>query len=352
MPRPDRFPGVINRARGGVARLCAICLLACTALPAAAQSQVDVVVHSAQMTDFPFRLEALGTAHANESVQITSRISQVITAIRFEEGQHVRRGDVLVELENSELAANLAEARAALVDSRSQYQRGKDLSGKKVISESDLQQLEAKMEADRARVQAAEARLAETVIRAPFDGTVGLRRVSMGALVTPGTVITTLDDLDTIKLDFDVPETHLAPLHPGLEISARSVAFPDRTFTGRVATIDTRVDPVSRSVTVRAQVPNPDRILKPGMFLNVDVIREQQRSLVVPEQAIVPEKSEQFVFVVEGENRVQKRRVRIGRRRPGEIEILDGLHEGEQVIIEGTQKVDDGTEVHVIKQGV
>ena len=129
-------------------------------MPAAAQSQVDVVVHSAQMADFPFRLEALGTAHANESVQITSRISQVITAIKFEEGQLVHQGEVLVELENRELTANLAEARAALVDSRSQYNRGRDLSTSKVISESDLQQLEAKMEADKARVQAAEARLA------------------------------------------------------------------------------------------------------------------------------------------------------------------------------------------------
>jgi len=317
---------------------------------ALAADPVGVIVAPAVTVEFPYRLEALGTAQANESVDLSSKISEVVTAIRFEEGQNVAAGQVLVELHNAEAVANVSEAKAQLADARTQYQRAQNLWEKRAVPESDVQRLEAQVDAADARLLAAQARLADTVIKAPFAGRVGLRRISAGTLLTPGALITTLDDIDTVKVDFAVPETHLAPLQPGLPVAVRSVAYPDREFNGSVTSIDTRIDPVTRSIMVRALLPNPDRLLKPGMFLNVAVINQERRSLVLPEQAIVPEREEQYVFVVAG-NQTEKRRVVTGRRRPGEVEIVDGLREGELVVIEGVQKIDQGTEVRVLGGG-
>jgi membrane fusion protein (multidrug efflux system) len=234
------------------------------------------------------------------------------------------------------------------VDAESRFRRAQELFRSELTSASDLETLEARRDASRAALDAAEARLAATSVRAPVAGRLGLRRVSAGALVGPSIVITTLDDTDPIKLDFDVPETALGRLAADLPIEARSAAWPDTTFDGSVTTIDTRVDPVSRTVTVRARVENPRGLLRPGMFLTVRLLRRDVTALVVPEQAIVPERSEQFVFVVGGEEIVEKRRVSTGRRRPGQVEVLEGLTEGELVIAEGTQKARDGEKVEIV----
>jgi membrane fusion protein (multidrug efflux system) len=187
-------------------------------------------------------------------------------------------------------------------------------------------------------------------LRAPFAGRVGLRRVSLGSLVGPATVITTLDDTRTIKLDFDVPETALSHLATGLKVVAHSAAWPDVSFEGTVESIDTRVDPISRTLTVRALVPNAEYLLRPGMFLRVELLRHDVTALMVPEQAIVPEQSRQFVFVVGEGGMVAKRQVRIGRRRPGQVEVVDGVAAGEDVVVEGTQKAQDGARVQIIRR--
>ena len=179
------------------------------------------------------------------------------------------------------------------------------------------------------------------MIRAPFSGRVGLRRVSVGTLISPGDVITTLDDTSVIKLDFSVPENFLSTLREGLAVRATAPAFPGRTFTGKVASIDSRVDMNTRAVTVRALLANEDGALKPGMFLNVALANDERESLFIPEQALTPEAERQFVFVV-ADGKAQRREVRIGARRPGSVEVLAGLTAGEQVIVEGTQKVRDG----------
>jgi membrane fusion protein (multidrug efflux system) len=191
---------------------------------------------------------------------------------------------------------------------------------------------------------AASARLEDTVIRAPFSGRVGLRRVSVGTLISPGDVITTLDDTSVIKLDFSVPENFLASLREGLTIRATAPAFPGRSFAGSVGSIDSRVDMTTRSVTVRALLANEDGALKPGMFLNVTLANDEREALVIPEEALTPEAERQYVFVVT-EGKVSRREVRIGVRRPGSVEVLAGLRAGERVIVEGTQKVRDGASV-------
>jgi membrane fusion protein (multidrug efflux system) len=301
-----------------------------------------VIVSEARIQPFPLASEALGNARANEAVDIRPEITAAITAIHFEEGHNVSRGDVLLELENSEPLADLAAARAALVDSASQFRRSEELFKTRVVSESQLEQLEAKRDADQAAVNAAEARLAQTVIRAPFDGRLGLRRVSMGSIVNPNTIITTLDDTSLIKLDFDVPAVFLSRLQKGLSVTARSAAWPDLEFRGEVSSIDTRVDPISRTITIRAILPNDDARLMPGMFMTVSLLKDDVVALMIPEQAIVPERSKQYVYLLGPDNIVERREVRTGRRRPGQVEVVDGLANGDLVIAEGVQKVKPG----------
>jgi membrane fusion protein (multidrug efflux system) len=314
---------------------------------ASASEAPHVILADAKPLDFPLTVQAPGTARANESVEIRPQVSESITAIRFVEGERVEAGKVLIELEDSEAKADVAAAKAALLESENQATRARELFKTKAVSASALDQRTAQRDADRAALDAAESRLAESKIRAPFAGRVGLRRVSLGSLVTPATIITTLDDTDTIKLDFDVPETVLSLLAEGLAVEAYSAAWPERRFEGEVETVDTRVDPVSRTLIVRARIPNPDALLRPGMFLSVVLRREDVAALMIPEQALVPEQSRQYVWVVGPADVVEKREVRTGRRRPGQVEIVAGLTAGERVVIEGTQKVQTGDTVQI-----
>lgn len=310
-------------------------------------SAPEVVVAAALMKDFPLSVEALGNARANESIELRPVINATLTSINFDEGEFVAAGTVLAELENVEPLSELAAARASLVESEAQFERLSQLFKSNVVAQSEVAGITAQREADLAAVAAAEARLAHTVIRAPFSGRLGLRRVSAGSLVGPDTIITTLDDTADIKLDFDVPEVFLALLEPGLEVKARSAAYPQREFSGAVSSIDTRVDPVSRTIMVRSQVDNDEGLLRPGMFLTVSLLRQDLKTLMIPEQAIVPERSKQYVWTVDSAGLAQLKEVLTGRRRPGEIEILEGLQAGEQVIIEGTQKARAGQAVTV-----
>ncbi|HET9679230.1 MAG TPA: efflux RND transporter periplasmic adaptor subunit, partial [Gammaproteobacteria bacterium] len=243
---------------------------------------VSVRLQTITAQDFPNTIEALGTTQANKSVAITSEVASIITDIHFAPGETVSAGEVLVTLEDAEARADLAAAQAALVESRTQYERSARLSDSGAISESQLQQLEAQMNADAARVNAAKARLADHTIRAPFAGRTGLRQVSPGTLMQPGTVITTLDDINPIWLDFSVPESFIGTLQSGQSVTAHSVAYPDRAFTGTVRGIDTRVDPMSRALTVRAAIDNPQGLLKPGMFLTVELLRQEEQALLIP----------------------------------------------------------------------
>jgi len=290
------------------------------------------------------KLEALGNARANESVDISTKISNIVTAIRFRDGERVKRGQVLVQLDDAQTRADVAAAQATLSESESQYNRSRELMNTQALSKSSFDQLEGTVKANRARLAAANARLEDTVIRAPFSGRVGLRRVSVGTLISPGDVITTLDDTSVIKLDFSVPENFLSGLREGLSIRATAPAYPGRSFAGSVSSIDSRVDVTTRSVTVRALLANEDGALKPGMFLNVALANDEREALIIPEEALSPEAERQFVFVVV-DGKVSRREVRIGGRRPGSVEIIAGLSAGERVVVEGTQKVREGSSV-------
>jgi membrane fusion protein (multidrug efflux system) len=299
---------------------------------------VTAAVRSAVLTP---ALSAVGTAQANEAVNITSKTSNIVSRVRFTDGQSVRQGEILVELDSAQARADLAVAQAVLTESTSQYQRSKELLNTQAVSKSQYDQLVATKQANEARLAAARARLEDTVIRAPFSGRVGLRKVSVGSLISPGALITTLDDTSVIKLDFSVPENVVASLRDGLTVKARSNAYPKRVFTGRVSSVDSRIDPTSRSVAVRALVPNSDGALRPGLFMTVELESESRTALVIPEEALVPEKSSQYVFLVR-DGVASKREVTIGVRQPGSVEVLAGLAAGDRVIVEGTIKARDG----------
>jgi membrane fusion protein (multidrug efflux system) len=318
--------------------------------PGAAGPAVPVVVAESRVERLPLVVEALGTARANESIDVTSKVSNIVTAVRFAEGQQVRKGDVLVELDGAQARADLAVAQAALTESASALKRSRELYETRVLSDQQIEQIEATQAANLARVASARSRVDDTVIRAPFAGRVGLRRVSVGSLVAPGTVITTLDDTSTIKLDFTVPERVVASMKPGLDLQAASVAYPGETFAGRVASVDSRIDPQTRAVTVRAVLPNAQGRLKPGMFLTVRLERGEADMLVVPEESLVPEQGDVYVYVVR-DGTAAKRKVQTGQRRVGSVEVVAGLEPGELVVTEGTQKLRDGANVDVVQGG-
>jgi membrane fusion protein (multidrug efflux system) len=308
--------------------------------PRAAAPPVAVVTQAVNSKELALDIESVGTARANESVNLTSRTTNTVTAIRFNEGERVRRGDVLVEFDSAQTRAEVAEAEALVMESKAQFERSRSLSMTGVLSQAQLDQIQATYKANEARVAAAKARFSDTVIRAPFDGRTGFRRISIGSLVSPGTAITTLDDTSVMKVEFTVPQTYQHALSEGLPVTAVASGLPGRQFEGRVTVLDSRVDQVTRSINLRAEIGNRDGALKPGTFMSVKMRAAPAAALVVAEAALVPEQGKIFVFVV-ADGLALKREVSIGRRMTGAVEVLTGLQEGERVIVEGTQKVRD-----------
>lgn len=299
---------------------------------------------------FTDSVEAVGTAFANESVEITANVTERIKAIRFSDGAFVRRGDVLVELSAAEESADLNTARARLREAELQLQRVRQLAADGFATRARLDTQVALRDAARGDVAMIEARLADRVIRAPFSGVIGLRRVSPGLVVGAGTPILTIQDLSRIKLDFTVPETVLAQISRGMEVRAIAAAYPSETFRGRVEGIDPQIDPVTRAASVRAIIDNPDRRLKPGMLLTVRIIKASRTALAVPEQALVALREERAVFRITPEDQAERVVVTTGTREPGYVEITGGIEAGARIVVDGTVKVRDGGKVSVSDQ--
>jgi len=330
-----------------------LCLVLCAALAACGkkddnggrqQPPATVTTLRVQPVRWSDELTALGTAKARESVTVTASVSQTIAAVNFESGEFVKRGQPLVTLTQSQQSASVAAAQAEVRDAEQLYERNRRLADQQLIARASLDTQRAALEAARARVAAERATVADRVIRAPFDGVLGLRLVSEGTLVTPGTAITTLDDVSLIRLDFTVPESALSQVAVGQRINARSDAWPGETFSGLITTVDSRVDPVTRAVTARAEIPNPDRRLRPGMLLQVGVERSARETLAIPELAVQQSGTQASVFRVDGD-KVKEVPVQVGARRRGEVEILSGLKTGDRIVVEGTVKLRDGARI-------
>src|SRR5215218_2415971 len=303
--------------------------------------------------------EAIGTVRAFESITVTAKTAGIVQKISFEEGQKVKAGDILVHLDAEERRADIEQAQAEIQRAAAQRDEtsarleraialrrtGAGTEAQVTDLTAQVKPLESAIASAEARRRAAEARLEDLIIRAPFSGRLGTRSVSLGAYISPGTRITTLDDLSRVRLDFAVPENLLGQLQPGQAVRATSAAYGQRIFEGRVSVIDPRVDPVTRTVRLTAEFPNADEALKPGMFLSVALtVSARNDAVVIPEEAVVGEGLRHLVFTVK-DNVVERRVVRIGQRQEGRVEIVEGLQPGETIIVRGVQRVRPGLTV-------
>ncbi|MGX9461648.1 efflux RND transporter periplasmic adaptor subunit [Shewanella sp. A14] len=307
----------------------------------------NVVVAKAEIMPIRDEVEALGTGKAYESIIVTSKVTEIVTSINFNDGELVEKGALLVQLRNDEHKAKVAVTEVKLEENLRELARIRSLVTSKTIAELERDRLQSLIDTTRAEVQQAKAALEDRAIKAPFSGKLGLRQVSVGSLVSPGEQISTLDDVSKIKLDFSVPERFIQELQQGKLVEARAVAYPNRVFNGVVTSIDSRVNPATRAVIVRAVMPNDDYSLLPGMLMKVKLIKQSREALLLPESAIIPIQNKHFVYIVNSDNTVEQQQVTLGTRTRGWVEISQGLQVGQQVIIRGILKVRPGDEVKV-----
>lgn len=293
----------------------------------------NVVVVPATQKQFIDSIEAIGTTVAGQSAVLTATVTETIKSINVEEGEFVTKGTSIVDLNDGEEAATLSEAEKS-------YRRYDNLARSNLGSAERRDEEEASM-------NVAKAQLEKRKITAPFDGFLGVRHLNVGDLVTPGTTVTTIDSIDPIKLDFAVPEVYLSAVKVGMEIAATTAAWPDDVFKGQIYVIDSRVDPDTRSIVVRATMPNPDHKLKAGLLMKISIIKASRQSLAVPESAIVASGDKKSVLVVGQDKKVQEKTVITGQREPGYVEITSGLAAGDKVIVEGQMKTFPGSEVNI-----
>jgi membrane fusion protein, multidrug efflux system len=303
---------------------------------------MGVMVAEAAPKEFAIRVEALGTLAPREQVQLTANAADRITAVYFEDGQRVRQGATLITLVNDEENALLASAQATLAEATRQNERAERLAKEGAVSNAELERTRRDREAALGQVESLRARLADRVLKAPFSGVLGFRQVSKGAYVSPGAVVATLIDDSEMRLEFAVPSVFATSLKNGLRVEAVSQDIPGRTFEGRITSVDNAIDPVTRSVKVRATLPNRSGELKAGMFMTVRLETQPRTSLAAPEISVIAEGSQTFVFVADETQqppRAKKVQVTLGSREKGVVEVLSGLNAGDLIITDGVLKV-------------
>jgi len=318
---------------------------------------LEVIVQSANMRELQNNIEALGNLRAYESALITAKTTKTITKINFEDSQRVNKGEILVEMTNAEESALMEEARLTAEEAKKQLERNQSLAKTGAVSPSLLDQRKREYEAAYARFLALQARYKDLIITAPFAGMLGIGDLSIGSLVTPGQVITTLNDDARMKLDFTVPATYLRSLSVGLPVEARSYDVGEKIFKGKIASIDNQIDEATRSIKVRAIIDNPEYQLKQGLLMTVVIKANIRKSLVINESALVPMGSNNFVFVLQANKDTQispwiaeKRQIYIGQRYKGFVEVVGGLREGEKVVTHGLQKIHPGQALKIMSE--
>lgn len=312
----------------------------------ASSSSRPVLVESvrASIQSIPVIAEAVGTLRGNESVTLMAKLTEQVSATYFEGGELVQEGDVLVELIDVEQLALLREAEARLRETRLQLDRLTSL-GAEIATASEIDIAKTRADANEALLEALRSRITDRTIRAPFDGIIGFRQVSVGALLTPGTVIAELDDIDLLKLDFTLPEAYLSRIDKGDAVDAETVAWEGERFSGTVTRIGGRVDPVTRAFPVRALISNSDARLRPGMLMTLRVSLGNTQSIVVPESALLQVGGQSSVYTIDSEGFARRVPVEIGSRLPGAIEIVSGIAPGDRVVTTGQLTLRPGARV-------
>lgn len=315
--------------------------------PAAGPSKVKVEVAPVKRVRLERIVTAVGTLRSHDSVVLRPEISGRIAEINFDEGGKVAKGQVLVQLDDSVARARLQQARANLKLATSQYNRSVELNRQGFVSKQARDEAASNLAVQQAAVALAEAELEKTAIRAPFDGLVGLRTVSVGDYVGPGTDLVPIEAIDPLNVDFRIPEQFLGAVSVGARLYVTFDALPGVRREGSVGAISPQVDVGGRSLLLRANVPNPDYVLRPGLFARVQLELAETMGLTIPESALAPSGDAQYVYRVEN-GVVRRVVVQIGQRVNAQVEVVSGLNEGDQVVVSGLQKVRDGAAVEVI----
>ncbi len=311
---------------------------------------MQVIAIPAERQSVEESLSLVGSVTANEQIEVRAESEGFVESIRFTEGQEVAKGTVLVTLDETRLQAALEEAEASLKLSRQTHDRQKELLASRLVSQQEYDQAISKLAVDEAAVSGRRRQLKEAMVSAPFEGIVGSRMVSPGQLVNRNMTLTSLVDLDPVKVEFNVPERFLSQVQNGQEISVTVAAWPGTPFRGKVFFVAPSVDPVSRTILVKAEIENRDRRLKPGMFANLDLtLQVRGDAVVIPEAGLsqILDGDRAMVMVVGPSNVVSLVPVKVGVRLPGRVEIRDGLSGGERVVVEGLQKIAPGMTVEL-----
>ena len=305
----------------------------------------SVVVEPRQLES---TVDAVGTVLANASAVLRAEVPGQVVERHFEEGQHVSKGDRLFSIEATVLQAEANEAKANVEQSDAAYKRAQELVKSQLVSATEFDTARANYNVSVARLHSAESRLSKTVIRAPFDGFIGLRRINVGDYATIGQELVNVVRLNPLRVDFRVPETLLSRIQPGQKISVTVGAFRGEVFEGEVTAIDPQIDVAGHSMAVRARLPNPDLRLRPGLFAQVSVsLAVNPSALMVPEQAIWPIGNDKILYIVT-DGVANQRVVTIGDRKPGLVEIVDGLSAGEEIVVAGQMKLFPGAAVRTV----
>ena len=314
--------------------------------PASSDQTAAIAVDVAEVKQVALArgVSAVGTLRSENSVMLRPEITGRIAEINFHEGGKVKQGQVLIRLDDATAKAQLQQAQANLSLASSQYRRSQELTKQGFISKQARDESASQLKVQQAAVALAQAQLEKTAILAPFDGLIGLRNVSVGDYVSPGIDLVPIESVDPLKVDFRIPEQFLGQVRVGAKLLLNFDALPGQQREGEVGAISPLVDVGGRSILLRALVPNNDDTLRPGMFARVRLQFADATGLVVPETSLMPSGEQQFVYRVEN-GHAKRVVVKVGERRSGQVEILEGLQAGDQVLITGLQKVLDGDPV-------
>lgn len=326
-----------------------------SSLAQAQRGPASVFAESVSERDFAVRVEALGTLEPNEVVDLTLNTADRVQSLYFEDGQRVRKGKTLLSLAQREQIALTEAAEANADEARQQLERIERLANRNAVSKAELDEATRALNSATAQLRAVQSRQKDRVLVAPFDGVLGFRQVSVGTYVRPGDMVARLIDDSEMNLEFTVPSTFLRSLKPGVKVTARTDDLPDMIFEGEIATLDNAIDPVTRSVRVRATLPNPDRVLMSGMFMEIILIADPRTSLSIPEEAVQPVGPKTYVFKVDdsGESSVARRvDVKLGAKEKGYVEILSGLSRSDRIITEGVIRIRDGAQIKIENKSV
>ncbi|MBE0452324.1 efflux RND transporter periplasmic adaptor subunit [Roseovarius autotrophicus] len=292
-------------------------------------------------------IEAVGTTRALRSIDIVPEADGRLVELNITPGARVTEGQILARLDDTIERADLAQAEAVLTERSQSLERIRTLRQTNAVSQAALEETVARLAEAEAAADRARRRLADRVITAPFGGVVGLTSYDVGARVSEGQVLARLDDLGEVEVEFSLPETIFAQVVQGQTLVARAAAFPDRSFTGTIAAVDSRIDSISRAFRTRAVIPNPDSTLPAGMFLSLTLVLAESEHITVPEEAIVFQAAQTYVFVAE-DDVARRRTVTTGQRRDGVIAITSGLSAGEEVVVRGLARVRDGAPLNIV----